>query len=285
MLILEGHVQIAGRPPRRLNRPSRCAALSSLLVVSLSGISFSARAQDASIDNDADASVWQFSVTPYVWAVNLDGNARVGRLETDVDAPFHETVKDLSFGVIAYLEARRDRFAFYVNPVFSRVQDTESVEGFDIDATADIGVFGAGVSYRVGEWHAGEATGGVLRTIAVEPLAGVRWTYLRVELDGNKGLPQTDQNENWFDPIIGARAGVGILDRWQIGVEGDFGGFGVGSDFTWQALGLVGYRFEAFGLRQTLQIGYRALDQDYDNGNFKWDVLQHGPVIGLTTKF
>jgi hypothetical protein len=244
-----------------------------------------AAAQDASVDESADTSGWRFSLTPYVWAVSLDGDARVGPVDADVDAPFHDTVKDLSFGVMAYGEARKERLAIFVNPVFSRVSDSVSEGGVKFDTKADIGVFGAGVAYRVGEWNASEQTDGVLRKIVLEPLVGFRWTYLRVELDGKNGLPSADKNENWFDPVIGTRAGVGILDRWQFGVEGDVGGFGVGSDFTWQAVALVGYRFEMLGLKQTLQVGYRALDQEYDHNNFKWNVIQHGPVIGLTTSF
>jgi hypothetical protein len=69
-------------------------------------------------------------------------------------------------------------------------------------------------------------------------------------------------------------------------VTGDIGGFGVGSDFAWDAFGVIGYRFSLFGQENSGVIaGYRALSQDYTDGSgrdkFQWDVTLHGPILGL----
>ena len=72
-------------------------------------------------------------------------------------------------------------------------------------------------------------------------------------------------------------------------MRGDFGGFGAGSDFTWNALGVFGYewRFETWQLEALL--GARALYQDFEDGSglkrFEWDVTQYGPVVALAFKF
>jgi hypothetical protein len=69
----------------------------------------------------------------------------------------------------------------------------------------------------------------------------------------------------------------------------DVGGFGVGSDFAWSALGLFGWRFALLGQDAAALWGYRALGQDYSTGSgrqrFEWDVIMHGPAIGLTVRF
>ena len=67
---------------------------------------------------------------------------------------------------------------------------------------------------------------------------------------------------------------------------GDIGGFGVGSDFTWQALGVIDYwPWENVGL----SVGYRGLEYrfDDDTGTKKFDVdlLLHGPIFGLSFRW
>lgn len=55
---------------------------------------------------------------------------------------------------------------------------------------------------------------------------------------------------------------------------GDIGGSGVGSDFSWRAAGVVGYRFGLFGDDNARGLAaYRALYRDYEAGSdaFKWD--------------
>ncbi len=70
-------------------------------------------------------------------------------------------------------------------------------------------------------------------------------------------------------------------------MRGDFGGFGAGSDFTWNALGAFGYDFHIRSIASTVLLGGRALYQDFeDNGGaFRWDVTQYGPFLALALHF
>jgi len=72
----------------------------------------------------------------------------------------------------------------------------------------------------------------------VAPEAGFRRTYMRTELEVRRS-PTVDGSESWVDPLIGSRIGLGLTDRWTIGGEANVGGFGVGSDFTWNAQAAV----------------------------------------------
>jgi hypothetical protein len=64
--------------------------------------------------------------------------------------------------------------------------------------------------------------------------------------------------------------------------RGDIGGFGVGCDFTWNASGLLVWQPWK---HVALAAGYRALDQDYEDGEgrdrYKWDAVMHGPLAGI----
>lgn len=50
-----------------------------------------------------------------------------------------------------------------------------------------------------------------------------------------------------------------LTDRWSLRLAGDVGGFGVGSDFTWAAQGLLDYRLPLGRFDTVLGVGYQAL--------------------------
>ena len=63
-------------------------------------------------------------------------------------------------------------------------------------------------------------------------------------------------------------------------------GFGVSSDFTWQALGLIDFQPWKHA---AIVGGYRAIATDYTSGSgrdkFTYDAIVHGPVLGLDVWF
>ena len=66
----------------------------------------------------------------------------------------------------------------------------------------------------------------------------------------------------------------------------DVGGFGVGSELTWQAFSSVGFDLSP---RVSMEFGWRWLDVDYDNEDeddpFEYDVRYQGPVAGIAIRF
>ena len=74
-----------------------------------------------------------------------------------------------------------------------------------------------------------------------------------------------------------------LSERWFLLARGDIGGFGMGADFTWQALGGLGYHFDAAG-RYSGVLGWRQIDVDYEDEDdgFLWDVAMGGPTVGFT---
>ncbi len=59
------------------------------------------------------------------------------------------------------------------------------------------------------------------------------------------------------------------------------GGFGLGSQFAWQTIGLIDWEFPLAGERAHLYGDYRALGQDYEEGSFEWEVTSHGFLLGF----
>jgi hypothetical protein len=66
-----------------------------------------------------------------------------------------------------------------------------------------------------------------------------------------KGFGSTSGDKGWVDPYVGARAIFDLTQRWALSLDGSIGGFGIGSDFAWDAASLIGYRFGLFGKNNT----------------------------------
>lgn len=282
-------VILARIPVRAL--ASKHARLAMVLLFGVAGFETSAQEPTEAPSAADENGGWTFSVAPYLWGAGLNGKAGVGRFDADVDASFGDIVKDLNFGGMALMEARRGRLGFFVNPLFIRTQ-SDSSGAVDTEVINDTAIIAAGVSYRIVDFDVGELVDGHPVTIGIEPYAGARWTHLRLEIELKQGnqpapvhLPQVDKSQNWVDPIVGTRVHVNFTDHWVLTGAADVGGFGLGTDISWNAQGYVGYRTTLFGVPVIPSVGYRALYQNYDRDNFKWDVIQQGPILGAAFKF
>jgi hypothetical protein len=95
-------------------------------------------------------------------------------------------------------------------------------------------------------------------------------------------LGQTlSRDDYWFDPYVGLRARYNFNKTYYTAVRGEIGGFGVGADLMWEVETVVG-----INLTRSIftEIGYRALGANFEENNFKFDVVTHGPQIttGIT---
>jgi hypothetical protein len=228
---------------------------------------------------------WVIRVAPYLWATSLDGNATVKGIKSDVDLSFSDILKDLSLAGMLLADVQKGNFGVAVNGVFARLSPDNDANGVRIKSIADLLQLGVAPYYRVVDWIYRTTASGKPMRLIVEPEAGFRFTYLRAELDVRHGGPSVDESESWVDPIIGSRFAIDLSERWNLSAEGNVGGFGVGSDLAWNVQGFVGYKTSLFGVPTTLAAGYRALHQDYDHDNFKWDVTMYGPVLGAVLRF
>ncbi len=239
------------------------------------------------------ADAWQFSITPYIWATALDGNLALHGNAAKVDASFIDILQgtDSIIGLEGHLEVRKGNWGAYFDGLYTRLGvDDAPTPRATIDVVNEMAILEAAAFYRFGPWPleiSPDATRTGTPSLSIEPYAGARYTYLSLDVTINDPiLPLGDKgSEDWVDPIIGTRVIVDLSESWQLFLGGDVGGFGVGSEFTWSVLGLVGYRFLMFGSDATVVAGYKALYQDYENGDFVWDMTLHGPITGLVVKF
>ncbi len=278
--------------PFGLLRAEKVPVLLVLVAFILAAFVSSVAAQEKSAE-----SGWEFGVAPYLWAISMNGNATVKGLEADVDLSFSDIWDELNFAFMLAYEARKGHWGLWGNTIYANLGDSD-VEGplglTKIDPTVNAFWQGLGGFYRLGTWDLADAPNKKAPSVTVDTYAGARYTYLDAKVDF-KGVFQglvnnVDKHKSWLEPLIGARTIWDLSEQWTVTLAGDIGGFGAGSDFAWDAFGLIGYRFSLFGQENARVLaGYRALSQDYTDGSgtdkFQWDVTLHGPILGLLVQF
>lgn len=257
--------------------------LSTMAVAAGIALASGAQAQDISTELPPEDR-WTVTVAPYLWMLSLDGNTTVGGIKADVDVPFKDSIQDLSVGGMLLTTVRKGKLGFSINGVYTRVSPDNSVGPLDIDSTADLASLFGGPFYRMVEWQYGETSAGQPLRFYLEPYVGARLNYLRVEVEV-RGGQQQDESQTWVDPIVGSRVGLDLTDRLALFGGADVGGVVTGSDFAWNAQAYLGYQTSVFGRETFLSFGFRAYHADYEDGNFKWDATQYGPIIGTAIKF
>ncbi len=87
---------------------------------------------------------------------------------------------------------------------------------------------------------------------------------------------------NWLDPIVGLRARLNLSDQFFLKLYGDVGGFGVGSDLTWQYYAGLCWQASKNGV---MEVGWRQNFNDFTRGDFRYDVSMHGPYMAYSYRF
>jgi opacity protein-like surface antigen len=240
-----------------------------------------AHAQDPSAPGDA----WQFEVTPYIFGAALEGTTGVNRVTADVDLGFDEILDNLDSGFMAMFEARKGPWGFGLDGVYFRLQDeqTGSWQGpggigsatGDLEASMTEQIYQLAVMYRL-----------LNESTRLDLIGAARYTQLDTDLDlvvttgpllpgGTRDL---SASESWWDPVIGIRVIAPFAEQWSFVGYADIGGYGDGSDITYQLIAGANWQFaDAF----TAKAGYRYYYQDYEDNGFVWDMAAQGAYLGL----
>jgi hypothetical protein len=261
---------------------------------------------------------WTFSLTPYAWAISLDGSTKVKGRTTGVDANFFQILDHTQFpkGLLqlaALAEARYDRFALLTDIIYmklglgasiTRTRGTDEfggAVGVSAGLTVEMVIAQAAAAYEVARWNGLTSP---RSTTALDLYAGGRAWWQRGDLQINAlgtvnffdltfsrfGVLSAEKSVSWFDPLVGARLRHQFAPGLNFFVSGDVGGFDVGSKFSWQVLAALDYEFcRSRTVTWSAMLGYKALSVDYSRGSgltlYKFDMTMHGPIFGLTARF
>jgi hypothetical protein len=259
----------------------------------------------------APANQWRLSFTPYGWLPFLVGDTTVRGRTVALDVDPIQVIEHLERAPwMSYAEARNGPLAFY-NDIFYanlgltadgvRSRSVHPQIGGTLSAALGLdfeeAVVEVGAAYEITRWSSGAGS-----STAIDVLGGARYWHqemsINLDLTGTlDGLELSNGiaiarggSVDWVDPLVGGRIRHQLAPGQELMLRGDIGGFGAGSEFSWNVL--AAYSFEICaqgGVTYSGVLGYRALDVDYERGSgrtkYEYDVLQHGPVTGLTIAF
>ena len=129
------------------------------------------------------------------------------------------------------------------NPIANLTLSARANAGLSYETT----MAESGLTYEVASW------GGARSSTALDLLGGARYWNQELDLSlgvdgsvdlGNLGLKRSGSRAvarsgtlEWVDPFVGLRVRHQLSPGSELQFLGDVGGFGVGSDFTWQLFG------------------------------------------------
>lgn len=254
---------------------------------------------------------WTFRVTPYAWLTSLNGSQVVRGRGVDVDASFVDIVENTVgeggslVALMLSMEARNGRLALFADVIGEKITLDRSglrtrgpvpgvgaAVGAAVDMKFQMAILEAGAAYEIGS----------LGPVAFDVLAGARYWYQKLDLGldiastvnlgdlvvgGTRAIARSG-SVDWIDAFAGLRARVELAPNHHLQLRGDLGAGG--SKFTWHALAAYAYDFKTSnGVTYSAVIGYKALYVDYVQGSglsrYEFDMLQHGPVLGLSVRF
>jgi hypothetical protein len=219
---------------------------------------------------------WDWSITPYMWATDISEDLILdGAVVGGGDTEFSDLVDKIDTSLQLHFEGTRERWGLFADVNYVELSDSATGEmGLGrLDVDIEETVLEAGAIYRPGG-----------RSGKLDLLFGVRVLAVDEDYRLQVGeLPPVGAaiDEDYLDALIGARYQIPLSERWVISLRGDVSTGG--TDHTWTAQGMVGWRFGA-KRNSAIFAGYRYRGMKYT----KADVLEDQKTLsgfGLGVRF
>ena len=227
----------------------------------------SAEAQTQPAPDDA----WHFVLAPYLMGATLDGTALVKGQPLDIDASTSQIFDHMSYGAMGMAAARKGDWGVVADAVWVKLSVDNPMPPATFEPT--IGLVSLAGVRRLSSF--------------ADATLGVRWNHLGARIDLKAPAPmRLERTRDWVDPVVGVVLRTPAGRRFHASLIADVGGFGVGSDITWQVFPTAGVRLADWA---SLEAGWRFLSADYKTGQgadrFEYDMLYQGPVVGVAFRF
>lgn len=268
---------------KKTGRASKIVIASFLAVMSFASCAIAAESKQS---NDL-----KLTIAPYGWLTSITATIGARGRSATIDSSFVDVIGSggtlgtgMNVAFMGHVEALyKERFGLLSDINYASLGTNLSAKSASISGKSTLFLADIVPFYRFGTWGMGNAG-----SITVDGLAGVRvWNVTaKFNLGFKRFSPSIAKETSWVDPIIGSRMTWKLNEEWSLSVRGGIGGFGMSSNFTWDATGLIGYSFWDHG---TLYLGYRAVGVDRDGGGRKGELkfkgALHGPIVGVALCF
>lgn len=260
--------------------------------------------------------------------LSVKADATVGGRTTSIDLGLGSILNfDRAFDAGVRVEAQKARFGLIFDGFYVSAKDSGnlgvtfppgSLPGvgaaipIPVRASADAslsirqGVIDLAAAYRVVDTQLGDSATSRFPRLFVDPIVGIRTNILSQKLEvgnarlnnipvGNLPLPLSlpvnqdfRSNRTTVEPLIGARIGLELSERWNVGLRGDVSGFNLYADtnLTWNLL--IGTQYQ-LSPNTSLQLSYRFNNFDFADGSglsrTRLNLRQNGLLLGAIFRF
>lgn len=257
-------------------RGLRYLAVSSVVALMMSATSASAE--------ESLTEGWTPGLGVYFWGASIGGKTATG---SDIDIGISTLLENLNMAFMGNLTARKEKITLAMDVIYLNVG---AKNDSDINFPIGPGNIQIPLESRV-QMKAWILTPNIRYNVIqtdkgkMDLLAGARYLYLDAELKAtvegpiNERFPKISDSGSVWDGIVGVTGELNFNDKWYAPYYLDVGAGG--SNFTWQAMAGVGYRFDKFDAILT----YRYMEWDFDNNDVFDKMTLGGPMIGIKGEF
>lgn len=225
-----------------------------------------------------DADKCCFRLTPYYWAVGIDGNLEINDEQGSTDIDFNQDIGDvtdnLEFNGSLMLEHNKGRWSNFaaVDYIKTENDDTDiNVAGSEIEVEADTLLATAATGYRFGA--GGDSW--------VDLLVGVRYGKIDLEFNEKNGPGSINADDDLVDGIVMLRPRVALGRNWAFSPTASVGAGD--SDLVWELAPELVYTNNCCNLE--VRFGYRTVNYEIEEGDAEADFSFQGPMVGLGFAF
>lgn len=232
----------------------------------------------------ADDSDWRQTLVIYGMGAAIDGEAQIGDLEAPIDVSISELFDALEFGAMAAYRAENGTWSVTADATYMGLGGTAKTERGLVKGDLDID---QATLMLTGGRKLGEHLEALV-SLAYFDLSSDLKLSTTNPLSGAVTVRTASADASWVDPMLGLAYSAPFRDDWRFALRGDVGGFGIGSDLSYQLLATA--RWQSRGALGVI-FGYRLIGFDYEDGNRssrgyqRYDLTEQGPLVGLTIAF
>jgi hypothetical protein len=224
----------------------------------------------------SDSNGWAFQLTPYLWMGGFDGTLKIRNQTVPVSASFSDIFNRLNLGFMGAFDARKGRWGILLDTVYLNLSAKNTLGQTSIQTRSDNKLFflDPEAYFRVVKHPRG----------SVDALAGLRYWHSANTLTiiGPANTVKFKKDKDWVDPILGGRFKFNLTRRVFTVFKGDVGGFGAGSQLTYQLFAGGGAEFKD---KFALIAGYRRIYVDLGSSGLLHDYTINGLALGFGIKF
>lgn len=219
-----------------------------------------------------------FRLTPYYWAVGIDGSLEDNRGATTNEIDFNNDIGDitdnLEFNGSLMLEHNSGRWVNFAAVDYMKTENDDTdinIAGTEIEVETDSLLASAATGYR---FSTGERS-------HIDVMVGVRYAKLDVEANAKGGPGSANGDADLTDGIVMLRPRIALGKYWAFSPTISVGGGD--SDLVWEMAPELVYTNDCCNVE--VRFGYRSVNYEYEENNIELDYSYSGPMIGVGFAF